>query len=571
MIAPADLFAAADLSDAQLRRLPKRNLRTLLDEAAKFVRADHRLNQLVYYQAVNAEAEGVHLATARQVGIQGGNRAGKTGVMLAEAAIQMTGIVPLLLRGRYPAVKLRPPVRVRLVVTSLTTAWDINLKPKLQWWEWSGKLNEDGLPGDPRLGHWGLIPRRLLISGSWDQSWSERHRMLTLANGSVLHVMSVDQSLSEFNQGAFHLILEDEIPPEDIHRANTLRTLDYGGQIITGGTAPDERQLAVAAGWFFDQVLAPGLEGDPQGETFAIQLWTERNPTLSETEIERVGRGLTPEEQRARFHGESIHLAGLVIRGFQDKPRCWCFRCAVPVWPVAERCPDCQSAGLEWFSNVWTEDDLAWPGPDAWPVIFYFDPHQARPAACGWFKIDPNDAVWMVHEEEIEGNAERVRDAVYAVERRHEFAPVWRKGDPKITQQSNRFAQEVDGQPFTIRRAFEDVGFWFDDAITAWDVGIDRIEAALYPNPLTRQPMLRIHESCRKTRFQITHYTLIPAPRRDGGGSLERASRKNSDFPALLRYLMNDAPSWRGLQALRRGEPVRIGAQGVGRNPQTGY
>ena len=565
-----DLFSAATLTEAQLGRLSAKRLRGLSDDALRFIRADYQLNQLVYYEPISPEAEKVHLSAAREIGIQGGNKSSKTTVMLAEGAIQMTGIVPLLLQNKYLAEKIRPPVRVRLVVSSLTTAWDINLKPKLQWWEWNGRLNADGLPGDPAVGYWGLIPRHCLIDGDWDKSWSERHRILTLAEGSTLQVMSWDQAIADFNQGAYHLILEDELPPEHIHRAHRLRVLDYSGQIITGGTPPDERVGSIAAGWFFDQIIAPGLEGtDP--DVFAVQLWTEHNRTLSEADVEKVARGLTPEERKARLHGESIHLSGLVIRNFTEKPRCWCFRCDGPIWPVEGHCRDCGGADLEWYRHVWDDDDLAWPGPDGWPTIFYFDPHQARPAACGWFRVDPDDAIWMVAEREIEGDAERVRDAVYKVEREMNLHPVWRKGDPKITVQSNQFSREVDGLPFTIRRAFEDVGFWFDDAITAFDVGIDRIEAALRPNPVLRRPLLRIHAGCKSTIFSVGHFTWQPAGRRDGGGSQEKASRRYSDFPALLRYVMNDGVTWRGLQALRRGEPLRVGADGTGRNARTGY
>src|SRR5207302_623713 len=83
---------------------------------------DHQANQLVYYEPVNPDAMRLHLSVAREFGVQGGNKSGKTGAELAELAIQMTGVVPECVAGRYPAVKLRAPIRARLVVTSLITA-----------------------------------------------------------------------------------------------------------------------------------------------------------------------------------------------------------------------------------------------------------------------------------------------------------------------------------------------------------------------------------------------------------------------------------------------------------------
>ena len=470
---------------------------------------------------------------------------------------------------RYPVAKLKPPIRVRLVVTSNVNAWDENLKQKLQYSQWNGRLNEHELPGDPRCGHWGFIPQRFLFNGSWDDSWSERHRKLTLnlhgdggtAPGSTMVVMSHQQALEDFNQGFYDLILEDEIPPEEIHRANKIRTLDLRGQVITGGTPPDERPDAVAAAWFFDQILSPGLAGANPERVEAVVLWTEHNQTLDPTEVEAIGQGLTPDERRAIFHGESLHLSGLVIRGFTEKVRQWCARCNAVLSLGLEGCPECGGRDLVSFRHVFDEEDLAWPGPPDWPTLFYMDPHPAKPTACLWIRVDPNDAGWVVAEQEIEGDAQVVKDTCERFEREHGLHPVWRKGDPKITAQGQQFAREFQGLPFTIRRAFEDVGFWFDDANTAFDVGIDRLERALKVNPLTRAPGLRVHVDCPKTIHQVQRFTF----------EREKPSKKNSDFPACLRYFAIDEVSYRALALLRVGHPVAVAARRTGRNSATGW
>ena len=276
------LARALKLSAEQRRALAPRKRAALEAEVAAWIRHDAQVNQLVYYRVANAEAVKVHTSVAREFGIQGGRKSSKTGSLLAEAAIQMTGVVPRSLATIYPAEKLRPPIRVRLVVTSNVNAWDENLKQKLQWFEWNGRLNADGLAGDPRCGHWGWIPQRWLLGGDWERSWSERHRKLTLCRrgdggtepGSTCTVMSHGQAVEDFNQGSYHLIVEDEIPPEEIHRANRMRTLEVQGRVLTGGTPPDTRPGAVSAAWFFDQVLAPGLAGSDPRRVEAVVLWT---------------------------------------------------------------------------------------------------------------------------------------------------------------------------------------------------------------------------------------------------------------------------------------------------------
>ena len=554
------------LADADLARLSAGARDRLATEVSAWLREDMKQNQLVYYEPVNDDARRIHLSTARQVGIKGGNKSAKTGTLLAEAAIQMTSVCPASLAADYPRGKLPGrPIRARLVVTSLVNAWDNNLKHKLQWHFWNGRPEaRHGLIGDPRCGHWGFIPRRFLIDGSWEKSWDEKHRILTLqhprthAPWSTLQVMSHDQDLSDFNQGAFDLVIEDEIPPEEIHRANMIRAMELNGRVMTGGTPPDERTGAVAVAWFYDQVLAPGLEGSDPEAVYAVSLWTERNRTLDPAWVEQFSRDLTPEQREARLHGESLHLSGLIIRGFTEKPRTWCFTCESAVLPAGATCPRCAGRDLVAYCHLWDDEDLLWPGPREWPVLFYMDPHQSRPTACAWYKIDPEDNWWQIAELEVPGDAAVVKREVERLEREGGFGvPLWRKADPKITVQANQYAQRFEGELFTIRRAFEDVGFAFDDANTNFTVAVERLEQALRPNRYTRGPRLRVHRSCRQTAYHVTHFTYL-AGRRDPAGGSDKPSRKNSDFVACARYLAMDDPDWRGCQALRHQTRVSL-------------
>lgn len=552
------------LTDRQLARLPKAARAALADEVVAWLRQDQRENQLVYYRPIHAEAARVHTATARVIGVQGGNRSAKSATMVADLAIAMTGIVPEALRGGYPAGKWpAPPIRARLVVTSLTNAWDINLKPKFQWSQWTGKLT-GGVAGDPDRGLWGLIPRGALKGGEWEASWSEKHRVLTLANGSTCQVMSHEQELSDFDQGTFHLVVEDEIPPEEIHRANRMRVLDLGGRILVGGTPSDDAGSGVAAGWFFDQVITPGLDGSDPAAVTAVVLWTEQNRTLDAADLAFARRGLTPQQAAARFRGESLHLEGLVYPGVKAQPTGWCPRCATATGREGP-CAGCGGTLIR-YCHVWEDGAVPAARLAEWPVVFYMDPHQSRPTACLWVAVDPLDQWWQVGELEVSGGAQAVKDAVLAMEREHDWRVVWRKGDPKITAQGNQYAAEVDGQRFTIRRAFEEVGFEFEEALTNFTVGRERVVQALAVNPVTKAPRLRLHRRCPKTLYQLTHHTWERS-KHELPRVKEQPERRHSDFPACLRYLAMDDPEWRQCQQAesRRGQILHLGARGQGR------
>src|ERR1043166_6207931 len=92
---------------------------------------DQQETQLAYYEPVNPRARGLHLSTAREVAIVGGNRSSKTDTTLADLAIQLTGHIPRSLMLDYPRQKLGRPIRARVVCNSLTDPLEPVIKPKL--------------------------------------------------------------------------------------------------------------------------------------------------------------------------------------------------------------------------------------------------------------------------------------------------------------------------------------------------------------------------------------------------------------------------------------------------------
>ena len=588
-------------TDAQLRRLSKAARRRLLDGLLDASAAWRKENALLDYVPANLDAYPVHYATAREVGLAGGSRSSKTSVLLAEFAIAATGEIPFAMRGEpgrdwwgapwparpYPAEKCHPGrLRARLLVSSFQNAWEANVKEKLQWWRWTGKpAQEGGIEGDPRRGHGGLIPRRGRLGGDWDRSWSQAQRRLTLnadgrsgtTPGATLQVLSQETDPQDLAQGAFHVVLEDELPDEWMHREHVVRVLDYGGRVLTGGTPSDERTTAVAHAWFYDDLYLPGVEGADPTKIYACSLWTEKNRSHTPTDLAALEAQLlkNPEAREARFHGQFLHLAGLVFPGFTARTKSWCGRCRAPVLaPAAGACPTCGTPNPAPYRHVVEDDEIpeGWPGPRDWPTVFYMDPHPSRATACLWIRVDPHEGWWVVAELDAGGNAGEVRRAAETVEAAAGLSPVTRLGDEKITMQSNQFAEKVDGEVFNIRRAFEDAGFPFEPANTNFVTARDRILAAFEPDPGTGVPRLRVSVRCPGLIYDLTHHVWAASRRSENVALREQPSRTHSDRPACLRFHAMLDPSYRGLLRLMApAEPLRIGAGGVGRNRAVGY
>lgn len=535
-------------------------LETLAADLLTELEEDRKENALEYYAPVNPDAEPVHYSTAREVGIVGGHRSAKSDSMLAELAIQLTGVVPRSLSEKYPASKLRPPIRARLFATSFQNSFEPQIKKKLQWMEWDGP----GPPGSDR-GHYGWIPRRFLLHGVWEQSWSEKNRLLRLTNGSTLQVLSFEQDLDDVKVGSFHFIGEDELGPEAFHRQNRMRVMETHGQLYTAATPPDDRSAAVTAAWFHDRIYVPGTSGtDP--EVFCVVLETVKNRLLRAEDIDWLGRGLTDEQRRVQLGGAFLHLAGLVFPEFAERSRTWCVPCEHDVFPVDGACPNCAGSDLTEYTHVVDDQDL----PDSWPALFYGDPHPRRPLAGIWVKVDQNDDWWIVDEIEIDpyGGPATVRQRIEEHEEMTGLAArlIWRKLDSKMTVQKNEYA----GEHWTIGKALRDAGLEFDDANVSKETGYATLRDAMRVNPWTRQPRLHVLRRCQKLVYQMTHFVWDEHARRTDRDVKEIEKDAHSDFPACLRFLGNDDPRWELITDLVMQRPITY-TQGRPTNRSTNY
>ena len=137
---------------------------------------------------------------------------------MAHMVMQATGIFPTNDEELADEMRaqFRGPINCRVVVESFTTTLYPTILPKLKYTTWTGADE----PGGER-GHWGWVPKTSLIDGSWDRSWSEKTKVLTMyckneegviIGNSQIQFMSKDQDPDDFASGSFHIILHDEPP-----------------------------------------------------------------------------------------------------------------------------------------------------------------------------------------------------------------------------------------------------------------------------------------------------------------------------------------------------------------------
>ena len=553
-MAQVDLEELAGLSQEQLVERAQKDP-IWFEEACRLIgqaaEQDRQENQLAYYRLVNPMALRVHLSTAREVDIVGGNRSSKTDTTLAELGIQTTGVVPESLRAVYPREKLRAPIRARVVCNSLTDTLEPVIKPKLRYDQWNGVA----APSTGK-GHWGWIPRRLLKGGSWESAFSAQNRTLHVSvdstwvgndgmvnssrSWSSVQFMSYDQDLSTFAGSSMHFIMHDELPPADIYRENRLRTLDVQGQIYTAFTPPDEAGIQVGdVTWFFDDVYERGLPGPGKAKDIeTIILHTERNELLDEQAIADLASKMTDAQREVRLRGKFIHLSGVIYGLFSRTENWWCYRCQRKVFPVGGTCPHCTGDDIGEFCHVVDP----FPIPSGWPVLFVVDPHPRKPDAIGWFAITPSDDLVWIGELEVEGTADDIASAVRDFESRNRINPVKRLMDPNMATETNDKLK----RGWTIRKAYDDAGLRCDLANDEMASGINEVREYLKPDSKTRRPRLTVFSTNERAIYGMTHWTW-DEHRAGGDRELKEMPRdRHKDFPDLVRYAVMDRPSFRG-------------------------
>lgn len=525
----------------KLCKLGSQQFKAALAQLLEIQENDRRDNQLAYYNPVSPTAEGIHNSTARVLGVGGGNGSSKTDTCLAELSALATGVFPDSLKDNAAMrEKFRGPVKIRVVVESLTTTLHPIILPKLQYWSWQG----NSAPGGEQ-GHWGWIPRDCLLGGRWDRAWSEKLRMLRVLcrdpddrtkvlGESHFQFMSYDQDPSDFASGDFHHVMHDEVPSYAIWRENEARTMRVSGRMMLAMTWPDDP--AIPVDWIFDEIYEPGE--DPENTRAQwINLETTDNPHLNQDAIQVQREAWSEEVVKVRILGQPIRFSNRVHELFTDVTHLWCFDCGRNTSRREGGKCACGSENIEPYNHVREVH------AGEFPVVFLLDPHPRKEHMMAWVAVTPFDDLWQIAESNVKGGIEEVAKEVRRIENEHGLVVRQRLIDPNM----GRSPSSARRRDVTWQEEFDEVGVRCDLASDS-DVGRNRINHYLMPDNRTLEPRISIHPRCHNTIRQMKRYVWD-----DYRQALEKAQKqlpknKEDDYPTLWKYLLNSDPAYRFLK-----------------------
>lgn len=533
-----------DITPSTLADLSDDEFREKLAELTVFAQKERQENAIRYYQPVSAQGGRTFESDARVLAIGGGNGSGKTEQMLALIVACATGIFPDSMK-HLVAKRFRGPIHVRIVCESLTTVLYPVMLPKLQWWKWTGTDQ----PGGER-GHWGWIPPYCLKDRSWEKSWSEKLRILTVIcrdpdepsivrGESFIQFTSFDQDPSDFASGDFHLVLHDEPPPLAIWRENEARTMRVAGRMLLSMTWPDRPEIPVD--WIHDEVYEPGTHGHKEIEW--VNLFTTDNMHLDQVAIAKQSAMWSDEMRRVRIYGQSIRFSNRVHPLFTDQTQHWCMTCGKTVMPennpnsISEH--DALLCGSCGGSNVTAFNHVAEFGTAAnWPCIWILDMHPRKPHMAIWVMVDPSDDLWQIDECMVEGDPTDMKKECDRIEGLHDLNVASRICDPNMGASPSSSQRGI-----TWRDAFDAAGLMCqlgDDSA----VGRKQIDQYLKPDEHRMQPRIHIHPRCTTTISQMKRYTWDEYKRASEKEQKQTPKAKNDDFPTMWKYLLNSNPSF---------------------------
>ena len=530
------------------------NLATLSDEALQTHAGEllgqqaqiRQENQILYYQPASDRAEQIIFSKASIVGVGGGNRASKTESCLVIAVACATGIFPMDYREVFGEM-FRGPIKVRLCVQSLGPHYTAIIS-KLMWWRWQGSDQPGGT-----LGHWGWIPRTCLKNGEWVKSWSDKYRTLKvhcrnpdnpdeIIGESEFQIMSYDQEAAVYASDTFHIIIMDEPPPYDIWRENQARVLDVNGRIFLPMTWKDDPSIPLD--WIFDEVYEKGQPGpmkDPNVDWFEIL--TLENRFINRDDIAKRTASWSDDEKKVRLLGQPLRFSNRIHPLFTDQDQTWCFACGKTCLPVDRVCGcERKSTDLVEFNHV-----VDFQIGENWPVICLLDPHPRKPHMLAWVAVDPADDLYLVAEAQTEGDAADVKICAENVEEGLGLDVRLRLMDPNMGRSPSGARREVNWQD-----EFDEARISFDLADNS-EVGRQRVNQYLKPDPKTFRPRLVIHPRCQLAISQIKRHVWDDFRRTMDRGQKQSPKDKYDDYPDLLKYCMNWEPTFRMLYA---GAPV---------------
>lgn len=345
-----------------------------------------------------------------------------------------------------------------------------------------------------------IIPSDL-VGGSWERSWSNAERTLTLANGNFIEFKSSDQDLEKHAGTSRDFIHFDEEPPKSIFTENLIRLIDVGGSWWITMT-PVEGMT-----WVYRDLYEPWMQG-VRTDIDVIQVDMSDNPYLSVIEKMNILAFLDDDDKAKREHGTFVPKGGLVFPAFQESIH----------------------ATLH-----------GWRPPKDWLVYHSLDHGYNNPTASLHHAVSPDgSSVVTFHEHyKREWIVEKHAKEILAWEQENGIEPFLRTGDPAMKQ---RQAQSGN----SIQTLYAELGIYFalDSVPKDVSVGVDKINQYLQINPSTNRPFWQISDCPMLTReLRQLHWDYYVSGKLEDSNNVKETIHKKDDHaPDAARYFFTFLP-----------------------------
>ena len=339
---------------------------------------------------------------------------------------------------------------------------------------------------------------------------------VNFTNGSIIHVLSQEQSTSSLEGASGHFVCSDEPPARDKWIALTRGLIDYAGMAWIQATP-------IKASHYMAELMAEAAMPDSDIDLITISIEDNRKSRggyLDDAAVDRFIKSLKPEEVSARLHGKPVHLAGAVFDTWQPR----------------------EPFFVEPFEI-----------PEDWPRIMAGDPAGRKPFAAVWIAISPKN-VWYIYRDLYDPNlktAKAVADRIKKVEGwTQNKKGKWFKGigaEPIVMRIIDTSANRQELTSGTsVLSEFVKHGIYFTPAYKmGYLASINRIKEMLGDNQSEYEwdagIELVVLNTCRRTAYEFQNFIWKPDSAQtkvSGADSVEKPLKTNDDVIDCIRYLV---------------------------------
>ena len=386
---------------------------------------------------------------------------------------------------------VRPPVRGYHLLENLKVAGTQVFIPKFEEWlpKGSAKIKKNN------LGH----PVKIEFT-----------------NGSVIHVLSQEQTTSSLEGASGHFVVSDEPPARDKWIALTRGLIDFAGKAWIAATP-------IKASHYMAELLAEASLPDSDIDYIPISIDDNRKSQggyLDDKAVDRFLKSLKPEEVASRYHGKPSHLAGAVFSRWKPEP--------------------------PYFINA---RDI----PPYWPRIMAVDPAGKKPIAAVWIAISPENK-WYIYRDLYNPMLETVESVANWIKeaegwKKDKYGKWHKTGETepvvfRLIDTSANITERTSGS--TIQATFARHGLNFGPAQKlGYMTSIDYMKEMLGYGDEDQYEWdegirLITLNTCRRVGFEMQNFIWQPDSAQtkvSGADSIEKPLKSNDDTIDCIRYL----------------------------------